>query len=223
MDVTQPAASALSPASTPAAERAERPKIASDFETFLRMLTVQMQNQDPLNPLQSSEFAVQLATFSGVEQQVRTNDLLSTLATTLSLGGLAQITPWVGLEARAPTAAEFSGQPVDVFPGPLPADKSASLIVRDASGKELQRLPLNPAEGPVQWAGTDADGQPFPPGNYSFFVEIEENGQPVETYQAQVYARIAEVRLEGERPVAVFRNGEAVPADKVTALRSPSG
>ena len=49
--------------------------ISSDFNTFLRMLTVQMQNQDPLNPIDSADYAVQLATFSGVEQQVRTNQL----------------------------------------------------------------------------------------------------------------------------------------------------
>ena len=41
-----------------------------DFETFLKMLTTQIRNQDPLNPMEGSEFAVQLATFSGVEQQV---------------------------------------------------------------------------------------------------------------------------------------------------------
>ena len=45
------------------------PAMTTDFETFLRMLTVQMQNQNPLNPMESQEFAVQLATFSGVEQR----------------------------------------------------------------------------------------------------------------------------------------------------------
>ena len=48
--------------------------LSSDFETFLKMLTVQMENQDPLNPVDSADFAVQLATFSSVEQQVLTND-----------------------------------------------------------------------------------------------------------------------------------------------------
>jgi hypothetical protein len=53
--------------------------LGSDFETFLKMLTTQMKNQDPLNPVESSEYAVQLATFSSVEQQVLTNDLLTRL------------------------------------------------------------------------------------------------------------------------------------------------
>ena len=48
---------------------AAKAMINSDFETFLKMLTAQMENQDPLNPIESSDYAVQLATFSGVEQQ----------------------------------------------------------------------------------------------------------------------------------------------------------
>ena len=51
-------------------------KISSDFETFLKMLTAQISNQDPLNPIDASDYSTQLATFSGVEQQVLTNDLL---------------------------------------------------------------------------------------------------------------------------------------------------
>ena len=58
--------------------------ISSDFETFLKMLTTQLQNQDPLDPVKSEDFAVQLATFSGVEQQVLTNDLLESLGAQMS-------------------------------------------------------------------------------------------------------------------------------------------
>ena len=57
--------------------------ISSDFNTFLKMLTTQLKNQDPLNPMDNSEYAVQLATFSGVEQQVKTNTLLESLGAQL--------------------------------------------------------------------------------------------------------------------------------------------
>ena len=55
-------------------------KLSSDYTLFLRLLTTQMQNQDPLNPMDSADYAMQLATFSGVEQQVRSNQLLESLA-----------------------------------------------------------------------------------------------------------------------------------------------
>jgi flagellar basal-body rod modification protein FlgD len=74
--------------------------LTSDFETFLRMLTVQMKNQDPLNPIESSDFAVQLATFSGVEQQVKTNDLLTKLADSFGGSGRTSGPP----ETRGSTA-----------------------------------------------------------------------------------------------------------------------
>ena len=65
--------------------------ISSDFDTFLRMLTVQVQNQDPLNPVDATDYATQLATFSGVEQQVLTNDLLTGLQDLLGGGSLQQM------------------------------------------------------------------------------------------------------------------------------------
>ena len=64
--------------------------LSSDFETFLKMLTTQLENQDPLNPIDSTDYAVQLATFAGVEQQVLTNDLLESMGGNSGLGGLAQ-------------------------------------------------------------------------------------------------------------------------------------
>lgn len=81
-------------------EASAKDAINSDFETFLIMLTTQMQNQDPLNPIDSSDFAVQLATFSSVEQQVKTNDLLTSLGQQFELMGLSQLAGWVGMEAR---------------------------------------------------------------------------------------------------------------------------
>ncbi len=79
--------------------------LSSDFQTFLKMLTTQARNQDPLNPMDSSDYAQQLATFSGVEQQVRTNTLLESLAAQLGGGGLTQYASWVGMEARVTARA----------------------------------------------------------------------------------------------------------------------
>ena len=60
---------------------AKTSSISSDYQMFLKLLTTQMTNQDPSSPMDSADYAVQLATFSQVEQQVKTNDLLTSLAT----------------------------------------------------------------------------------------------------------------------------------------------
>jgi flagellar basal-body rod modification protein FlgD len=65
---------------SPSAAEIDQTVITADFQTFLQLLTTQLKNQDPLNPMESTEYATQLATFSGVEQQVRTNELLESLS-----------------------------------------------------------------------------------------------------------------------------------------------
>ena len=72
---------------------------SSDFETFLKMLTTQIKNQDPLNPMEGTEFAVQLATFSGVEQQVQTNTLLQQMLSN-GTNGLGELSGWIGRDVR---------------------------------------------------------------------------------------------------------------------------
>ena len=71
-----PQAAAPAPARQTASNAAT---LSSDFETFIRMLTAQARYQDPLEPLDSSQYATQLAQFSMVEQQVLANDRLAAL------------------------------------------------------------------------------------------------------------------------------------------------
>ena len=131
----------------PRADPAEGPgtggALSSDFETFLRMLTVQMQNQDPLNPAEASDFAVQLATFSGVEQQVLTNELLRASGLASAQGErLADYSDWIGMHARSAAPVPAGGAPVTIEPQPHPAADTAVLVVRDAQGQILHETPL---------------------------------------------------------------------------------
>lgn len=201
----------------------DKPVLSSDFETFLKMLTVQMENQDPLNPIQSADFAVQLATFSGVEQQVRTNELISDLMGSLNLSGLAQLSGWVGMEARAPVAALFQGDPITLAPTLPSGIDQATLVVRDARGQEVSREAI-PTDGrDILWGGGDAFGARLPDGLYRFEVETRSAGELVSIDPVPVYARIAEARLEAGATVVVFEGGEVAGTDAITGLRSPAG
>jgi flagellar basal-body rod modification protein FlgD len=194
--------------------------LSSDFETFLKMLTVQMENQDPLNPIQSADFAVQLATFSGVEQQVRTNDLLGQLATQLSVGGITQYANWVGLEARAPVSSNFEGAPINLNIQPAPDANQTTLVVKDQFGAEVMRTAIPSTSGPYSWDGIDNDGANVPHGVYSFTLESSRDGTPLANEPVETYARITETRIENGAPVLVFEGGEIVPAADVTALKA---
>ena len=133
MELTPPATAEQLTPGTAKVEKSST-EISSDFETFLKMLTVQMQNQDPLNPVDSSDYAVQLATFSGVEQQVQTNDLLRSLMGQLGAAGMADFAGWVGMEARTNLPVTFAGSPVQLSVAPAASADAAALVVTDEGG-----------------------------------------------------------------------------------------
>ena len=75
--------------------------LASNFETFLSLLTAQLKNQDPLSPVDSNQFTAQLTQMAGVEQQLLTNDLLTSLLAQGSSGTLTGASQYIGKEATA--------------------------------------------------------------------------------------------------------------------------
>lgn len=197
-------------------------EISSDFETFLKMLTVQMQNQDPLNPVDSSDYAVQLATFSGVEQQVQTNDLLRGLNAIMGTSGMAQMAAWVGKEARAAVPAYFDGKSITISPNPVVISDRAEIVVSDSSGAEIERFDIPVKADPIEWSGLDADGNPHPSGSYSFEVVSMVGGDVLSRDPVDVYSVITEVRSQGGESVLIMAGGAAVSASQVSALRDPS-
>ena len=193
--------------------------LSSDFETFLSMLTAQARYQDPLEPIDSTEYAAQLAQFSMVEQQVQTNETLSALLASLGPGNAASLAAWVGMEARAVAPAYFDGNPVTVAPAPVAGADQADLVVRNADGIEVQRLPIAPTAEPVQWSGRTGDGAPLASGFYSFEVESRNNSTVIRTEPAEIYARVTEAQVHGSEIVLVLDGGQSVPSGSVTALR----
>ena len=217
MTVTQ----ATATATRPAVGTSTRPT-TTDYQMFLKMLTAQATNQDPLNPIDSSDYATQLATFSGVEQQVKTNDLLTALAAQMGTSGMAQMAAWVGKEARAPVAAYFSGTPITIAPNPALAADAVELVVRDAAGTEVQRLTIPVSAQTMEWAGVTTDGAPLPNGNYTFTVESSIAGEVILSEPADVYSTITEVRSEGGQTILILAGGIAVSSTQVSALRDPA-
>jgi flagellar basal-body rod modification protein FlgD len=195
--------------------------LTSDFETFLQMLTTQARYQDPLEPIDSSEYAAQLAQFSMVEQQVKSNELLEALANQLGAGTMAQMAQWIGMDARSTAPVAFDGQPITVTPKPVPGADEAFLTVYDADGLQVQRQRISSNAEPVVWQGLDSNGSPFEPGLYSFKVESSALGNVFSTDPAETYSRVVEARREGDQTLLILDGGNSVSSDAITALRSP--
>ena len=193
---------------------------ATDFQTFLRMLTVQMQNQDPLNPIDSTDYAVQLATFSGVEQQVRTNQLLGELQGMLQQSGIAEMAGWIGKEVRSDAPVNYAGSPILLSPRPASGATEAVLVVHDAQGRLVAREALPVDDAPYHWLGGGADGSPLPPGMYRLSLESIVDGTVVQNAPVEHYARVTEARAGSDGVTLILAGGAEVAANRVTAVRS---
>ena len=211
-----PAAAAPTPG--PTVPESTRVAPSADFQTFLRMLTVQMQNQNPLNPMDSQEFAVQLATFSGVEQQVRSNQLLETMAARL---GMSELAGWVGMEALSAAPAYLDAQAVELIAPQVPGADRARLIVRNAFGTEVARQNIDPTVTRVQFDGAGADGFPLPAGFYSFEVESLYLGDVISSAPALSYSHVQEARFDAGSVQLMVAGGGVIDSAAVKGLRAP--
>ncbi|MFT6074093.1 MAG: flagellar basal-body rod modification protein FlgD [Yoonia sp.] len=226
MEITQNLTnSSQSVAPLPAAQSAAA-SVSSDFEVFLQMLTAEMKYQDPLNPVNSTNYATQPATFSGVERAVLTDDLLKAVTTQMTVGGLSDLASWVGREARSTALAYFDGQPIELLPKAVGASDTKEIVVRDAGGAEVQRIPYTSASAStsesVVWAGVLPNGAPMQQGLYSFQIVGKANGEVTGQAGVDVYSKVNEVRTEGGQTMLILQGGASVPSSKVTALRDGS-
>ncbi len=216
MDVTP---TAQTSAQTPVAAK---PK-ATDYDTFLKMMTTQIKNQDPLNPMSADNFAVQLATFSGVEQQTKTNDLLSQQLSQNALNSMAQMVGWVGKEARIAAPAHFDGTaPITLSPNPALAADKAILVAKDSTGSEVSRTQVPVSSADYQWQALDSNGNPLPEGDYNLSLESYQGDTLLGAAPVEYYGRITEIRNSTSGVTAMFDGGVEVSTALVTALREPA-
>ncbi|WP_425044828.1 flagellar hook capping FlgD N-terminal domain-containing protein [Primorskyibacter sp. S87] len=193
--------------------------LSSDFETFLKMLTAQARFQDPLEPIDSTEYAAQLAQFSMVEQQVQTNTSLSELMERLSASNAVSLSGWIGKNVRSTAPAEFTGQPITVVPEIAKGAEAAFLVVRDLSGVEVERRPVETKGGAFSWDGMDASGNVLPAGLYSFETESFRGGEPIGKSPVGTYSRVIEAQLDGTEVALVLQGGSKISTRAVSAIR----
>jgi flagellar basal-body rod modification protein FlgD len=156
-------------------------------DQFLKLLVAQMQNQDPMNPMQGDQMAAQLAQFSSLEQLQEMNTTLTAEASGQgSLLGAIQSTAAIGTIGHTVIAAGNgieigNGAPTSVTTDIAGAGVSATLHVYDSSGKEVGSRDLGPVSGGRQTFALGDAVKNLPDGTYTYSVDVKNvNGDPVD-------------------------------------------
>ena len=146
-----------------------------DRNDFLNLLVVQLQNQDPVNPMQSAEFSAQLAQFSSLEQLTNINDAMKSLIDQQTATVNGQAVGYIGKQVKAVgnTVQVEKGGGADCHFEVFGAAEKAVVYITDAGGNAVRALELKAEEvkkGLVHWDGMNAEGQPVDEGLYGFEV-----------------------------------------------------
>lgn len=219
MEVAPTTAAPTVAASAAKAETEAAAAPTTDFQTFLALLTAQLRNQDPLKPAESTEFVAQLASFSQVEQQVRSNDRLDRIVEVLSGGTADGLAAWIGREVRAPVAANFQGQPLEVEATPKSGADRAVLVVTNDFGQVVARQSVDVKNELVTWDGKGAMGETLPNGSYSFALESYTGETMLGSEAGRVFGQVTEVRLVEGAPMLILAGGAKVLVGDITAVR----
>src|SRR6476620_4053760 len=159
------------------------PGIANNFMAFLQLLTTQLQNQNPLEPLDTNQFTQQLVQFAQVEQQLRSNDQLETLVALQKSTQASAALDFVGktvVISGATTHLGTDGNTVWTFSSPKPA--SATVTIKDSTGQTAfsSNYAINSGRQDFVWDGRGTNGQRWPAGNYTMTITAKDaNGQNV--------------------------------------------
>jgi flagellar basal-body rod modification protein FlgD len=198
--------------------------LSETFDNFLLLLTTQLQNQDPLDPMDSAKFTEQLVAFSGVEQQIKTNEKLDRLLSGQNFNEAAQAVGFIGkiveaegdqvglADGSAPVVYELAGEAAEV-----------EILLTDASGKTVRTIAGPTAAGrhELVWDGTDDYGNPVAAGAYTIQVRAADAEEA--TVDATTYTIGKVTGVETVDGVMQLMIGKApVRLDQIQAFYDPA-
>jgi flagellar basal-body rod modification protein FlgD len=194
--------------------------LAGNFQTFLQLLTTQLQNQNPLDPLDTNQFTQQLVEFASVEQQLKTNDQLTSLVSLQQATQATQALGFVGKTAvvngntTALTNSQANWQ-LDV-----PSSSNVTITIANSKGQAVFTGSYAADAGnnqPFGWNGLGNDGTQYPDGQYTLTATAADaSGNPV-AISTQVGGTVSSVDLTQTPPLLTI-NGQSYTISQVKSI-----
>ncbi|MFC3126118.1 flagellar hook assembly protein FlgD [Pseudoroseomonas globiformis] len=201
---------------------------SEDFDRFLTLLTAQMKHQDPMQPTDPTQFVAQLAQFSQVEQQTKSNTYLKTISEALTnSGSLSENAALLGRTVQT----EMSRITLPSAGATLPLSLTVSsdgnlqskrLELLSGSGQVLRQIGLASGSTTMTFDGRDSFGQPLPAGTYGVRVVADDANHARQSAGAvSSSGKITELRRGSDGSVSLLlENGNIVSAADITRLAS---
>jgi len=194
--------------------------IAGDFNTFLKILTTQLQNQNPLEPLDTNQFTQQLVQFSSVEQEIKSNKNLEQLIALSGANAFTGVVSYIGKEVTAEGAATSLKDGRASWSFTLPKDApDTKLTIRNSIGTIVKTDSVEGKFGanPFIWDGKTDSGTTAPDGLYSITVEAKDADNNFIKATTTVKGLVEGVDLTANEPLLKV-NGSTIKLSSVKAI-----
>lgn len=215
--VTPPVVTAKPPANS----ETSRKSLAGDLSAFLNLLTTQLKYQDPLSPMDSTEFTAQLAQFASVEQGIQQNKNLESLIGLTKATQISTGVSYIGrtIEADTNVGALVNGRAEFLYNIPKTAQQTA-ITVRDAKGQVVIAKAGDTSVGSHNfvWDGRDANGNKMPDGPYTVTVSALDANKTAIPVATHMLGRVDGV-VTSEGAVNVLVGGVSIPLDKILSVK----
>jgi flagellar basal-body rod modification protein FlgD len=196
-------------------------QLSGNFDMFLKLLTTQLQQQDPLNPMDTSQFTQQLVEYSQVEQQIDTNSNLQSLLTQGTSQSAAYATGYLGktVTVSGGEGSLTNGEAQWTYNLGSTAS-STGLTVTDASGNVVYSGAGKTTAGDnvFDWNGKDNNGNKLSDGSYTLSVNAQVGGQPI-TSAIFSSGQVSEVDMNNGAPQLLVGSME-VPLSSISSVRN---
>jgi flagellar basal-body rod modification protein FlgD len=178
--------------------------LAGNFQTFLQMLTTQLQNQNPLDPLDTNQFTQQLVQFASVEQQLKTNDQLSSLVALQQTTQATQALTFVGKTAVVDGSTADLSNSSATWVLDVPSSGTMGVNITNSSGQTVFSGSYAVTAGKDQafnWNGQGNDGSQLPAGKYTLTATMPDSSGTAVGISTQIQGVINSVDLTQSPPL----------------------
>ncbi len=215
-------AAATNSSSAQAAATAATPALAGNFNDFLKLLTTQLQHQDPTSPLDPNQFTQELVQFASVEQQINTNTSLSTMISLQQTQQAASALTFLGATVAVSGATTQLANGAASWSYSVAQPATATINISNASGQVVYTTSqsVQPGAQTFSWNGVDSQGITWPSGTYKISVSaVGANSQnvPVTTGVQGVVTGVD----VSQSPPALTVGGQSYPLNQITQVLSP--
>jgi flagellar basal-body rod modification protein FlgD len=224
MTTTSPTSSTNSASTASTTGSTASQQLAGNFDEFLQMLTTQLQNQDPLDPLDTNSFTQELVEFSSVEQQIDMNTNMSTLISlqqaNTDVEALQLVGSTVTISGTSATLSNATNSPA-TWTLNSPSAATANITIANSSGQTVYTgtTSLNAGTQTYTWSGKGTNGVTEPDGSYTIAISATSaSGQSV-SVTSQVQGVVTAVNASANPPTLTV-GGQSVPLSEIESINS---